>query len=139
MEEFNFRAWDKQKNEMIEKERIEKIDFNHKCIEYDVVDAISFGEGNEAVLLGFTGITDIDGKEIYEGDIVEYTDGDFIRRRGEIEFDCYGFMLNEIKGMQVDFIGSIGDMEEMAFKVVGNIYENPDLLKVHLERKAGRL
>lgn len=76
----------------------------------------------------YTGIKDMPGHEMYEGDIVEYTDGNFIRRAGVIEFNCYGFMLNEIQGRQVDFLGTIEDMEEFAFKIIGNIYENQELL-----------
>ncbi|MGL5152807.1 MAG: YopX family protein [Clostridium sp.] len=85
-------------------------------------------EVDETTVGQYTGIKDMNGKEMYEGDIVQYTDGNFIKRTGLIEFECYGFMLNEIKGNQLDFLGTIDDMDEFEFKVIGNAYENPQLL-----------
>lgn len=139
MRDIKFRAWNKAARKFT--------CFSKAGLLWDVMNKVhlSFKPEGEVYITEYgdleqyTEINDMDGKEIYEGDIVEYTDGDFIRRRGQIEFDCYGFMLNEIKGRQVDFLGTIDDMEEMAFKVVGNIYENPDLLEVHFERRAGRV
>lgn len=72
-------------------------------------------------LMQFTGLTDKNGKEIYEGDVVS------IKRTLGEKCDCY-----EIKFTQGMF--SISDEDILtdywlkSCEVIGNIYENPELL-----------
>ena len=78
-------------------------------------------------LMQFTGLTDKNGKEIYEGDIVKQITGDaedetYISE-GIIEYLGCGFSL-KIKDKTYVSIRNFGDNLE----VIGNIYENPDLL-----------
>lgn len=73
----------------------------------------------------FTGILDKNGKEIYEGDIVEYTTcyfGNEKRHRKVVEWESFD---------SDDFgephnIGYFNLSEYM--EVIGNIYDNPELL-----------
>ena len=94
---------------------------------------------NEAThkLMQFTGLKDKNGKEIYEGDVVKYhakymggTEKDFYYEvfYGDQNCGCcngvYGFGFRPIAS-EYDF--SIENLNSL--EVVGNIYENPELLK----------
>ena len=74
-------------------------------------------------LMQFTGLTDKNGREIYEGDIVKYIMG----MKFTITFhkNAFGWFEGD------DFI-PFADMAQCQLpelEVIGNIYENPELLK----------
>lgn len=76
----------------------------------------------------FTGLHDKNGKEIYEGDIVEYKDfsnGMYLfkeqpKARGVIKID------NLLNGI---YLKGMGTFEGNKAEIIGNIHDNPDLLK----------
>lgn len=73
----------------------------------------------------FTNLPDRNGEEIYEGDIVEYIgieDGKEYWCSGEVFFnDAYaGFRIRDFQYMPIPL--------KSFTKVIGNIYENPELL-----------
>jgi uncharacterized phage protein (TIGR01671 family) len=69
------------------------------------------------ILMQYTGLKDKNGKDIYEGDICK-NDGGMI---GEIVFNEFAWMFRWKSGNYYPF----GQWCE----VIGNIYENPELLK----------
>jgi hypothetical protein len=74
----------------------------------------------------FTGLIDRHGKEIYEGDIVKQLPGfgcEFKERTGTIEYSGASFWIN------LKSIAFVLDDHDCFFEVIGNIYENPELLK----------
>lgn len=81
----------------------------------------------------FTGLTDKNGKKIFEGDIVNYEDcpaSDYYREtiivnRGVIEFSDGAFYVTERETVEMDDLIYNGTMN---CEVVGNIYDNPELL-----------
>jgi len=78
-------------------------------------------------LTQFTGLFDKNGKEIFEGDIVKSSQPIIDERVliNTVIFKKGGFYLNCEK--QLDYL--LGDYESMFIEVIGNIYENGDLLK----------
>lgn len=71
----------------------------------------------------FTGLTDKNGKKIFEGDIIEF-DCDSL---GVIEWDedCAKFAIHYDENILTDFDSYYG----FNCEVVGNIYDNPELLE----------
>ncbi|MDT0160313.1 YopX family protein [Bacillus sp. AG4(2022)] len=81
-------------------------------------------------LMQFTGSFDVNGTEIYEGDIVRVfvpTDPEMPEYVSHV-FDYYGAFTVECKGMDIytDYF-VLGWLEEYEFEVIGNIYENPEI------------
>jgi uncharacterized phage protein (TIGR01671 family) len=77
------------------------------------------------VISQFTGLTDKNGKEIYEGDILRPTVTG-IRKDAEVKWDT------ETASFFADFDYDPKDWYELVWgnrvEVIGNIYENPELL-----------
>lgn len=67
----------------------------------------------------FTGLTDVNGKDIYEGDIVE-------NERGEILRVSYSAIDASFVAGNCYF-GSIGAGKEI--RIIGNVHANPELLE----------
>ncbi len=104
----------------------------HRCSESTGGDRIGISSSNKDFeLMQYTGLKDKNGKEIYEGDIISWKveeDNGYKRTQFtevcEVRFDNgnYKFGANETSWWH-DLRGTEKEVE-----VIGNIYENPDLL-----------
>lgn len=157
--EIKFRAWDKACNRMIlpEKSSEFKITFLGSVLEFETY-------ANECVLMQYTGLKDKNGNEIYEGDIFshKYQTGRYVQdyelsdRRNEIP--------KVIPGMSMNFtwtsFGESEDVDEVKIpefysylhsarenlcyeniqevcdylEIIGNIFENPELIEAKDDR-----
>ncbi len=74
----------------------------------------------------YTGLKDRNGNEIYEGDILEYSMHS--RERGIVVFRDSSFLLTRKND---DYcITDLEDEKRFFLEIIGNIYENPELLEV---------
>jgi uncharacterized phage protein (TIGR01671 family) len=132
--ELKFRAWDKYTSKMLEQKGISGSNSYISFLDfyYDNSEDRNFGSViNDLILMQFTGIHDKNGKEIFEGDLLQY--------------DGYNFrLINKEKIYQIRYDDNLAQYYaynlENSFdtflvvrawkesKIIGNIYENPELL-----------
>lgn len=128
-----FRAWDGDSGRMCEVRRLDLhepktalLAFHHLDGEYDVEEvALSLIE-----LMQFTGLLDRNGKEIYEGDIIEVWEE--VDRERLFSVKCEVTWWELVAGWWLGSVSrSLGALERknLQAEVVGNIYENPELLE----------
>ena len=122
----SFRAWDKLNNEMYVVEQI-----NFDCGEFE---SIGYGitnlRGDKIELMQSTGLCDKEGTEVFEGDILHHqiqTEYTFIVKYDKDKGRWYGDGLSRTYRINItkEFLPY--------YKVIGNIYENQELLEVDNE------
>ena len=119
-----YRLWCKDKNEWEKDDWVILPNGNLMWVEYgNLVGGVYM---KNHTLIRSTEFKDTEGKEIYEGDIIRYWDGVEERYKlAVIKFDAGGFiMIND----RIRWNIYLTD-ENDEIKIVGNIYENKDLLK----------
>lgn len=80
----------------------------------------------------FTGLTDKNDVKVFEGDIFEYELGDGRKKTYVVEWSyCYlGLVAKEIESKPLDWVRTRIDLlTRSALAVIGNVYDNPELLK----------
>jgi uncharacterized phage protein (TIGR01671 family) len=86
--------------------------------------------GHYFEIMQYTGLKDKNGRDIYEGDVVSGLGYQFC-----VEFGLHNaYELNIIDGFECESCGkamswNINEEEAQQGEVIGNIYENPDLLE----------
>lgn len=110
--DIKFRAWYEPEHSMLDWGFLQT-ELNH----YDK----PFEDTPDYKVMQYTGLTDKNGTDIYEGDI--------INPNHEIKTRHYRY--KEVKWAESRYrIGfNIGETNNNECEVIGNIYENPDLLK----------
>lgn len=113
MSEIKFRAWSKIEEKFVDDFVIDKLgnEYQYNKCEF-------WGDDRQVVLMQYTGLKDENGKEIYEGDIVELgipkrNPKKFIRKEVHFANGCF----------------NPRTLSKGHWKIIGNIYENPNLIK----------
>lgn len=122
-----FRVWLKNDREMID---VRVIDWNNMIVD-------SFSPYIEiplekVILMQSTGLFDKNGKEIFEGDIVQFEDcyieSDFLYiNKGIIKWSQGSFTITNRDSVEME---DLLDGEILDVTIIGNIYENKNLLEV---------
>jgi len=124
MKEIKFRAWDKNKREMRE---VTSLNFYDEYIWVDETpmtgDRLPL---HTTPIMQYTGLKDKNGKEIFEGDIVEIEYTNNTKEISYVEFE-QDFCIFVLKVNSYDYKELTPETD--CFEVIGNIYEHPHLLE----------
>ena len=128
-----FRAWDTTKKEMF-KDTFAITESGQVVVveQESVVCPPDYVFVDHLVIMQSTGLFDRNGKEIFEGDIItngkdvmcmkrHNTLGFYVEQKGKVEFIADSAVLEEFEE----------DAKEIAdiLEIIGNVYENPELLE----------
>ncbi|HDI3014027.1 TPA: hypothetical protein PL520_001303 [Clostridium perfringens] len=144
--DIKFRIYDTDEKQMFYQEDIDYIDINNEIAYinqdgggYDYLIDFVYGDGK---LMQYTGLKDKNGKEIYEGDILrckclkkcklDSCAEKVIQYKNSLiewwESGCnLGYRLRDSKGKTMMIKPT--HLNTMEVEVIGNIYENPELLE----------
>lgn len=124
-----FRAWDVEFKELV---RVDALVLDEQVIK------ATYNNGNVVkddlknyVLMQSTGLMEKNGKEIFEGDILSIeTDEENVRV--EVSWDSKHalFVFESKKYNEKEALGELFEDNSYPFKIIGNIYENPELAEV---------
>jgi hypothetical protein len=127
-----FRAWHNTWEEMCEVKRIRFDDEGN--ITTVLVKGEAFGSNahlEEIELMQSTGLKDKNGKEIFEKDILDYNGRKVIVKwHGSYASFIYEFV-DELQNRKTEWKPLY--LSYYHFKIIGNVYQNPELLELEVE------
>ncbi len=125
--EIKFRAWNIQTKRMLK----DSINLNHG-------EGLDYNQAEEDfILMQFTGEKDKNKKEIYEGDILKFEFTKDNKNRGLVHYHGVVWyakkskwaLRRKNKDKKKTHIVGLGKIKLIDHEVIGNIYENPELLE----------
>ena len=126
MREIKFRAWYEPINKMFF-----DVERRHSVHWWCPKEKFAL-ERDSTEIMQFTGLKDKKGKEIYEGDVIlsKYFDdriNEYVERKAEVIFEdgCFQVKKEYWKPLLISIIAV---EKTWTIEVIGNIYENPELL-----------
>ena len=131
MREIKFRAWNKEENIMCYENEDFDADYwdGHYASILEVIN--NSLKADRYIFMQYTGLKDKNGKEIYEGEVLQDSDCVY---EVIFEYGCFDVKVIKVlknvgtqKGMTYQLSFIISDNDNI--KVMGNIYENPELLE----------
>lgn len=150
MSKIKFRAWDKSSKTMCDVNFIRFSDSQYTNVGYRVKNNGKISDENSlldenangtCVLMQYTGSKDMNGKEIYEGDIIDIHQtvngcNLFVIVWSDVGFGALYLIDGEISREYEYDIKELLDVNigkyEKSVEVVGNIYENHELLEAEI-------
>lgn len=140
MQKTKVRAWDKRFDELVD---VDVLVWAHeKLVEVKYASSVDWNHDDggiwkaqpaDVVLMQFTGLKDKNGEHVYEGDILKANNGNWQIKFGEWKL-WNGIKLLPMSGFFAERDDEEGRKHQLPLitaeiEVIGNVYENPELLK----------
>jgi len=128
MREIKFRAWDEETKQLLI--------VNSLTLDFGLCDLWNGKPEDEGVakklsdvnLMQYTGLKDKNGVEIYDGDVITYQEGP-PKMRAKVVWKNGGFVFAYEDGIEnITSESWYAPMDVEITEVIGNIYQNPELL-----------
>lgn len=127
MREIKYRTWDKHYEEWAtHDQQLSEVNVSATVREPSV---LTVGDGKRFELNMYTGLKDKNGTEIFHKDIVDWIDGEF-SFRAVVEDGYWQWYLKGVYPIDNFDFADYTDKNQTDLVIVGNIYENPELLEV---------